>query len=110
LQKPDAAVAVDGAEDQELALEARDLLGAQVDRGDHHATDQVLFRVMGGLRAGRALAYVRTEVDRDLVGGFARLGEGIDRHDAPGADIESEELFGGDVGLSRESFRRVHDD
>jgi DNA polymerase III subunit epsilon len=100
LEQPDGPVGLEPTEDQELAHEAGDALGPEVDRADDLPTDQVLLGIGRDLRAGRELPEHGAEIDAELVGGVSCLGEGTDLHDATDPQVQREEALHPDVRLA----------
>ncbi len=80
-QEDHAVVLVGRAEDQHLGLEAGDVARRKIDDAYHHRADELFGAVVGDLRA-RPFVAERAEIDAHLPGWVARLGEGLDRHDA----------------------------
>ncbi len=92
-QEGDAAVIGQRAEHQDLAAEAGDPLGREVGHDHDEAADE-----RGGIRVGprqlgrAAPQAARAEVDRQAVGGPARLGERLGGDDAPDAQVQPLEV------------------
>src|SRR5206468_10421339 len=86
------------AERQDFGEKVRDLARREV----HHRQDQLSHEigpvvVLGDLRA-RALHAELSEIDPQLVSGFARLGEVLDLDDPAHADVDLGEVVPGDRG------------
>ena len=92
------AAGVGKAEHEDLGPERSDLLGREVDHGSDLPAYQ-LFRgvVVGDLGGTLALTDLGTEIHVQLVGGLARLGEGLHPRDGADAHVDFQEVVEGDL-------------
>lgn len=89
----DVAIGVGKPCDEALAFEPGDPFGGEVDDGYHLAADEVGGAVVDGdLGAGGAGADF-SEVDEELVGGFARAFEGFCRQDGADSGFDLLKVF-----------------
>ena len=88
----------DGAEREHLGHERPDLARREVDHRDDEPALELLARVVGDLRRRALDADLRPEVDRQLPGRLARLGEVVDRGHAADAHVDRQELVEVDLG------------
>src|SRR4051794_33595911 len=110
-EQDDAALLVGCAEAQHLGHERPDLAWREVHDGDHMAPLELLAGVVRDLRRGALDADLRPEVDRQLPGRLARLGELVDLEHAPHAHVDREELVEGErhrrLPVSRPAWARA---
>ena len=93
------AVGVGEAQYENLGPERPDLLGREVGHGGDLPADQFLRGVVvGDLGRALALADLGAEIHEQLVGGLARLGEGLDPSDGADADVDLQEVIETDLG------------
>src|SRR6185503_5890853 len=92
------AVLVRDAEREHLGHERPDLARGEVHDRHHEAALQLLARVVRDLSRRALLAQLGAEVDVQLPGGLARLGEVLDADDPADADVDLEEVVVVDQG------------
>jgi DNA polymerase III subunit epsilon len=102
-QQVDGAVGVQTTEHQELAAEAGDAAGTEVERRDDLPADELLGRVVGDLRTGTSHADDRSEVDGQLQRGGTGLGEGGRVEHGADPQVEREEAVETDLRLGRQA-------
>src|SRR4051794_19115594 len=101
-QEHHAVPVVEGPEHQHLGLEAGDAPRWEVHDGDHQSPVEILRGVVGDLRRGALLADLGPEVDAQLPGRGARLGEALDLDHATDAQVELLEVVeGGQTATAR---------
>ena len=74
--------------------------GGKLTHGDDEAPEQLVAGVVGDLRRRAARPELLAEVDRQLPGGLARLGEVLDLDDAADAHVDLEEVVERDHGAT----------
>ncbi len=99
-QQDDAPLLVGQSEHQHLGHDWPDLPGREVDHGHDQPALQLLARVVGDLSRRALGADLGAEVDLELPGGLARLGEVVHRQHAPGAHVDAQEV------VERDQLRR----
>src|SRR4028118_1391497 len=93
-EKDHLAALVGDAEDQDLALEARDPLRGEIDDGHDRFAEKTLRFVVGGeLGARPPLSYLRSEVHGELGGGLSRLRERLGGDDLADPYVHLLEVF-----------------
>ena len=102
-QQDHVAVLVGHAEREHLGHERADLARREVHDGDHEAALELVARVVRDLRRRALLADLGAEVDVQLPGRLAGLGEVLDAGDAAHADVDLEEVVEVDQGAAAEA-------
>jgi drug/metabolite transporter (DMT)-like permease len=91
-EENDAAVVVESPEHEDLGDERTDLSGAEVDDCDDESSLELGRLVVDDLGGRPARAELGPEVDRQLPGGFAGLGEGSDCEHPANAHVDPGEV------------------
>src|SRR5215208_2666777 len=94
----DALRVAERAQDQHFRAHRPDLPRREVHDRDHQPALEGLARVVGDLGRRALDADLGAEVDGELPGGLARLGEIVDGNHAPDADVDAPEVLEGDLG------------
>src|SRR5215213_8812889 len=98
MQQHDPLRVTEHAQDQHFGANRTDLPRREVHDRHYQPALEGLARVVGDLRRRALDADLGTEVDGELPGGLARLGEVLDANHAPDADVDALEVLERDLG------------
>jgi drug/metabolite transporter (DMT)-like permease len=106
-QEDDPQLRVQRSEHEHLGDERTDLSGPEVDGCHDESAVQLGGRVVGDLRGRAPRPELGTEVDRQLPGRLARLGEGVDRDHPADAHLDTGEVVELDHGRANIAGRHA---